>query len=137
MNIFIVDLKHTPGELAKATEAVARKGVNITAFAGVTCGGSGEVAWLTDDDVQARRALSEGGFHVKELEVVPVTFANSPGSLAKTARKLADAGINIEAALPITMTPDKVTLALATDQPAKARGILGITEPVGASSSYR
>jgi hypothetical protein len=133
MNVFIVDLKHQPGELAKAAESIARKGVNITAFAGITCGGSGEVAFLTDDDVQARHLFSEGGYKVRELDVVPVTFQNSPGSLAKTARKLADAGISIEAALPISMTPDKVTLAFATDQPSKARGVLGITEPVGAS----
>ena len=134
MKLFIVDLKHTPGELANATEAIARKGVNITAFSGVTCGGTGEVAILTDDDVQARRALADGGFHARELDIVPVTVANSPGALARTARKLADAGISIEAALPISMAPDKVTLGFATDQLAKTRGILGITEPVGAAS---
>jgi len=134
MNAFIVDLKHQPGELAKAAESIARKGVNITAFAGVTCGGSGEVAFLTDDDVQARHALSDAGYHVRELDLIPVTFSNSPGSLAKTARKLADAGISIEAALSISMTPDKVTLGFATDQPSKARGVLGVSEPVGAAN---
>jgi hypothetical protein len=134
MNVFIVDLKHTPGELAKAAEAIARKGVNITAFAGVTCGGSGEIALLTDDDVQARGALADGGFHARELEIVPVSIANSPGALAKTARKLADGGINIEVALPISMAGDKVTLGFATDQAAKARGILGISEPVGTAT---
>jgi hypothetical protein len=133
MNVFIVDLKHMPGELANAAEAIARKGVNITAFAGITCGGNGEVGLLTDDDVEARRALADGGFHVRELDIVPVTIANSPGALAKTARKLADAGISIEAALPISMADDKVTLGIATDQPAKARGVLGVSEPVAAS----
>ena len=132
MNIFIVDLKHQPGELAKAAEAIARKGVNITAFSGVTCGGDGKIALHTDNDVETRRALSEAGYRARELEVVPVTFGNTPGALAKTARKLADAGINIEYALPVSMTDNKVTLAFATDQPSKARGVLGITEPVGA-----
>ena len=134
MNIFIVDLKHQPGELAKATEAIARRGVNITAFSGATCGDSGKIALQTTDDVELRRALSDAGYRAHELEVVPVTFGNSPGALAKTARKLADAGINIEVALPMAMTDDKVTIAFATDQPSKARGVLGITDPVGASS---
>jgi hypothetical protein len=134
MKLFIVDLKHVPGELANASEAIARKGVNITAFSGVTSGENGEVAFLTDDDVETRRALADGGFHARELDIVPVTIANSPGALAKTARKLADAGINIEAALPISMADDKVTLGFATDQLAKARGVLGISEPVGAAS---
>jgi hypothetical protein len=132
MHAFIVDLKHQPGELATAAEAIARKGVNITAFSGITCGGSGTVALLTDDDVETRRSLSEGGYHARELEVIPVELSNSPGALAKTARKLADAGINIEVAFPVSMHDGKVTLAFGVDQPSKARGILGVTEPMAA-----
>ena len=59
------------------------------------------------------------------------TLEHNPGSLAKAARKLADAGVNIEAALTTAMSGGNVTLAFATDQPAKARGVLGATEPVG------
>jgi hypothetical protein len=131
MNIFIVDLKDQPGELAKATEAIAQKGINITAFSGLTCGDSGKIALLTNDDPGARRALSEAGYLAKEVEVVAATLAHTPGSLAATARKLADAGINVEAALPTSMADGKVTLAFATDNPAKARSILGSAEPVG------
>ncbi len=131
MNIFILDLKHQPGELAKATEAIAKKGIDITAFSGVTCGGSGTVALLTNDDMGARRALTEAGYQPRELEVVTATFQNAPGTLAATARKLADAGISIEAAMPTAMSGGNVTIAFATDNPAKARSILGTREPVG------
>jgi hypothetical protein len=131
MNIFIVDLKHKPGELAKATEAIAQKGIDITAFSGSTCGDSGTIALLTNDESGARRALAEAGFKARELEVVTTTLEHSPGTLAKTARKLADAGINIEVALPTAMSGGNVTLAFGTDQPAKARSVLGAAEPVG------
>lgn len=130
MNIFIVDLKHQPGELAKATEAIAQKGINITAFSGVTCGGSGTIALLTDDEAGARRALADAGYPPRELEVVTATIEHTPGTLAKTARKLANAGISIEVALPTAMSGGNVTLAFATDQPAKARNVLGAAEPV-------
>jgi hypothetical protein len=133
MNVFIVDLKHMPGELAKATEVIARKGVNITAFSGTTCGGSGQIALVTDDNVEARHALTEAGYLARELELVPVTLSNSPGALAKVARKLGDAGISIEAALPIEMDDKKVTIGFAVDQPSKAKGILGVTDPIGAA----
>jgi hypothetical protein len=133
MNIFIVDLKHQPGELAKATEALAHKGIDITAFSGVTCGGSGTVALLTSDEIGTRSALSGAGFRARELEVVTTSVENTPGSLAKTARKLADAGISIEAALPTAMSGLNVTIAFATDNPAKARSVLGAREPVGAA----
>jgi hypothetical protein len=134
MNIFIVDLKHQPGELAKATEAIAQKGINITAFSGVTCGSSGTIALLTSDDAGARSALTDAGYHPRELEVVTSTMAHTPGTLAATAKKLADAGINVEVALPTSMADGKITFAWATDQPAKARGVLGVAEPVGAVS---
>ena len=131
MNVFIVDLKHQPGELAKATEAIAQKGIDITAFSGSTCGDSGTIALLTNDESGARRALAEGGFKVREVEAVTTTLEHSPGTLAKAARKLADAGVNIEVALPTAMSGGNVTLAFGTDQPAKARSALGAAEPVG------
>ena len=130
MNVFIVDLKDKPGELAKATEAIAQKGINITAFAGVKCGDEGKIALLTNDEVGTRRALQDAGCRAQELEVVSTTLEHKPGTLAETARKLADAGINIEVALPTTMSSGNVTLAFAVDQPAKARQILGTREPV-------
>src|SRR5215211_1960075 len=117
MNIFILDLAHKPGELAKATEAIAQKGINITAFSGVTCGGTGSVAILTNDEMGTRKTLGEAGYKAKELEVVTAAFDDKPGALAQTARKLADAGVNIEAALPTGMSGGKVTLAFATDNP--------------------
>ena len=133
MNIFIVDLRHQPGELAKVTEALAQKGIDITAFSGVTCGGSGTVALITSDDTVTRSTLQDAGYRPRELEVVTTTVENTPGSLAKVARKLADAGISIEAAMATGMSGLNVTLAFATDQPAKARGVLATAEPVGAA----
>jgi hypothetical protein len=132
MNAFIVDLKHRPGELAKVTEAIAQKGIDITTFAGLTCGDSGNVALITNDEAGTRRALSDAGYHPRELELVTTSLPNRPGSLAEVARKLANAGISIEAALPTGMSAGSVTVAFATDQPAKAKGILSQSAPVGA-----
>jgi len=133
MNTFIVDLKHRPGELAKVTEAIAQKGIDITAFSGVTCGDSGSVALITNDEAGTRRALSDAGYKSREIEVVSASLVNKPGSLAEITRKLANAGINIEAALPTGMSGGSVTVAFATDQPAKARSLLseGIPSAVG------
>lgn len=132
MNTFIVDLEHRPGELAKVTETIAQKGIDITSFAGITCGDSGEVAVITNDEAGTRGALSEAGYHVREMELASVSLPNRPGSLAEAAGKLANAGINVEAALPTGMSGGNVTVAFATDQPAKAKSLL--SEPVGANA---
>jgi hypothetical protein len=135
MNAFIVELKHRPGELAKVTEAIAQKGIDITGFSGATCGDSGTVVLLTNDEAGTRRALSDGGCQVREVELVTASLENKPGALAQISRRLADAGINIEAAVPTGMSGNKVTLAFATDQPTRARGL--VSEAVGAGTGVR
>ena len=125
MNAFIVELRNRPGELARVTEAIAQKGIDIQAFSGVTCGGSGSVALLTNDEAATRTALGDAGYAAREIEVVSVALEHRPGTLAAAARKLADAGINVEAAMPVGMDGGRVVVAFATDQPTKAKSVLG------------
>jgi hypothetical protein len=132
MNGFIVDLKNEPGSLAKLTEAIAAKGINIEAFAGATAGGSGSVSLLTNDEEGTRRALADAGFKARELEIASINIDHKPGGLAAVARKLADAGVNIEASFVTGMTDDgRPTVAFMTDQPAKAKSVLGASAPTG------
>jgi hypothetical protein len=131
MILFTVSLKDQPGELARLTEAVARKGINIESISGMTEGGMGMVALITNDEAATRSALSEAGFGVRESEIAIASLEHKPGTLAAAAKKLADAGINVTAALPVGMADGKVGVAFATDQPAKAREILGSASKVG------
>ena len=108
MNTFIVDLKNKPGELAKVTEAIAAKGIDITAFSGQTCGDSATLALVTNDDTATHRVLSEGPWKFRTTELVETSLANRPGSLAEAARRLAKAGVNVEAAFPIWMSGSTV-----------------------------
>ena len=125
MNVFIVELKDQPGTLAGLAEALASKGINIESIAGVESGGSGTLALLTNDEDSARRALGEAGYSVRETEVATVALEHKPGTFAAAAKKLSDAGINVTAVLPIPMADGKVGVAFATDDPAKARELLG------------
>jgi hypothetical protein len=131
MNAFIVDLTNKPGELARVADAIAQKGINIEAFAGATAGGSGAVVLVTNDEAGTRSAIADAGCSSREVELVMASLDHVPGSLAAATRKLADAGINIEAAMPTGMGGDKVTVSFATDNPAKAREILGVSAPAG------
>lgn len=124
MNAFLIELDNKVGELARITEAIAAKGVNITAVSGSTCGGSGSVAIMGDDEAAMRAAIQETRSSFRELEVTEAAIANTPGMLAKAARRLADGGVNIEALLPIGMKGNDVTVGFVTSDPAKARTIL-------------
>jgi hypothetical protein len=124
MNTFIVDLKNKPAELAKLTEAIAKQGIDITGFTGATCGDTGTAALATDDEPTTRRVLTEGQWKFRTIELVEASLAPKPGSLAEVTRRLAQAGVNIEAAFPTGMTGGNVQIAFATDNPAKAREAL-------------
>jgi hypothetical protein len=131
VNTFIVDLKNKPSELAKVTGAIAQKGIDITGFSASTCGDSGTLALLTDNEAVAQRVLTDGGWTFRTIELVETSLANKPGVLAQAARQLATAGINVEAAFPTSMTGSSAHIVFATDNPAKAKQVL--REPVGAS----
>jgi hypothetical protein len=124
MQVFLVDLKNKPGELARAAEAIAAKGIDIRAISGATCGDSGRAAVITNDHASAKAALTEAGFKFTEMEATDTALRQEPGTLAKAARRLADAGINVEALLPIGMEGNEVHVAFVTSDAAKARQIL-------------
>jgi hypothetical protein len=125
MNAFIVDLEDRPGSIAAVAEALAMKGISITSLAGIASRGAGSAAILTNDEAGTRRALADGKFTVREIEVVPHAIEDRAGAFAEVARKLADAGVNLEAVLPTGMSGGKVSIAFATTQAAKAREALG------------
>jgi hypothetical protein len=124
MNAFLVDLDNKPGELARITGAIAQKGVNITNIAGSTCGGSGRMILTTSDDAATSAALSTAGCKFETRELVEATIRHQPGSLAAAAKRLGDAGVNIEALIPTGMQGQDISIALVTDQPAKAKELL-------------
>lgn len=125
MNAFIVEGENKPGELARIAEAIANRGINITSASLGSCGDRGTVAIISNDEGGTRSALSGAGLTFREIEVVPAALEDKPGSLAMAARRLADAGVNIEAIIPTGMSGNRVTIAFACDKPDAARTALG------------
>ncbi|HJV04749.1 MAG TPA: amino acid-binding protein [Actinomycetota bacterium] len=116
-----IQLENRPGELARAAEALGNAGVNIDGGCATTAGGSGEVHLLFEDAAPARQALEGAGISVSgEREALVVDAPNQPGELGRTARRLADAGVNIEAYY--VSTGDR--LVFCVDDVEKARGAL-------------
>ena len=92
-----IDVENTPGALARVAAAVSDAGVNLAA---ATCVGNGERAELhilVPHPEAVRHALATAQLAVtREREVVVVEVEDTPGVLADLARKVADAGVNID-----------------------------------------
>lgn len=124
MNLFTVKVKNEPGTLAKIAEAIARRGVDITAVGGGGIGDVGVAALMTDNDAATREALREANCEFSEAEAIVADVEDRPGTLARVTRALADAGVNVQGLLVVQSMGDRARLAFAVDDATKAREAL-------------
>jgi hypothetical protein len=122
-------LEDRPGRLADLGEATGKAGVNIEGVCALTAEGRGTIHILVEDADATRSALKEQGIEVgEERDVLLVSVEDRPGTIGATARKLANAGVNIE----LTYTTFTGTrLVLGVDKIAQAREAL---EKAGAAA---
>ncbi len=96
MGDLTITLEDQPGTLAKATEAIAKAGINIEGAAGFPCGGEGIFHVLTKDAQATRRALESAGFKISaEQQVLVIDLEDKPGTSASLFRRIADAKLNV------------------------------------------
>ena len=122
-NLTVV-LQDRPGELARLGTATGQAGVNIQGLAAFTGEGRGIIHLLLDDDqaATARRALEDADMGVAdEREVLVIDIEDRPGTLGELARRLGEAGVNIELAYT---TFGGIKLVIATDDVDSARAAL-------------
>jgi hypothetical protein len=124
MNAFIIELQDRPGALADVADAIAEKGINIAGVAGATAGGTGGVALVTNDEAGTRSALDASGARYREVALATASLEDKPGVLAEVARKLANAGVNIEAIFPMGMEAGKITVAFGVNNIEAAKSAL-------------
>ena len=125
MNAFIIDLENKPGSLADTAAAIAEKGININGVAGATGTTTGTIAIVTNDESGTRSALQGIDCKFREVALVSVPLEDKPGILADATRRLADAGVNIEAIFPTGMEGGKITVAFGVDNAEAAKQALG------------
>lgn len=121
---FIVQLPNHPGALADLSEALADRGVDLRAIGGGGIGDLGHVILTTADDDTTREVLNDGGYTYHEGESLLTEVDDRPGGMAAVARRLADAGINIQGHLFVGRWGDRAMFAFVVDDPEKARPVL-------------
>ena len=90
-------LDDRPGTMAGAAETLGKAGVNIEGIFGLAVEGKGLAHVLVEDGATARRALQDAGYEIREEpEVLVIDIEDRPGALAEVARRIADAGVNLE-----------------------------------------
>jgi hypothetical protein len=98
MKDLTIELEDRPGALAEMGEAFGRAGVSVEGGGVWVIGGKGVAHFLVADGEAGRAALEAAGIRVIAVRDVLVQRLNQaqPGQLGKIARKMAEAGVNIE-----------------------------------------
>jgi len=120
---FALTLDDRPGTLAKATDALAKAGINIEGYCAVPSGkdGKGTFRVVTSDPATTRKALETAGFKVQEERDVAIIEAEDrPGFLAQILRRLAENELNVGPTYSITQN----RIAVSADDFAKLRETL-------------
>lgn len=122
-----IEVENEPGALAVVARAISDAGVNISAATFTKPGDKAELHILVPHAEAARHALAISNLAVTgEREVVVVEAKDRPGELADLARKVAEAGINLDLVYVATRTRvvfgaqdlDALKAVLGVDQPA-------------------
>lgn len=116
-----IELCDRPGTLAAMGEALGAAGVSIEGGGAWVVDGRGAAHFLFTDGEAARAALAAAGIRVHAVrEVIVQRLRQSePGQLGKLARRMADAGVNIE----VLYSDHHNQLVLVVDELEKARGV--------------
>lgn len=119
-----VSIQDRPGTLARVAEALGAAGVNIEGIGGFAVYNEAVAHLLLEDgDVaRARNAIEEAGANVEaERDVIVVELTDRPGALGALARRIADAGVNLNLVYMATRT----RLVVGSDDLRKLRAALG------------
>ncbi len=87
-----VPIANQPGTMARLAEVLGAAGVNVEGFTVF----EGQAHLLVDVPARAVEALREASYACFETEVLHLDLQHSPGAVARVARALADAGINVD-----------------------------------------
>jgi hypothetical protein len=118
-----VILENVPGTLASLGEALGDRSVNIEGGYTVTVDGKGVAHVLVEDVAKATAALEAAGLSVdgsRDAISIYVSVDDRPGILGRYARRIAEAGVNIERCYVAAGS----RLVFVTDDNMKARAAL-------------
>jgi len=121
MKDLLVRLEDRPGTLAGMGEILGNAGINIEGISAASYKEASAIHILVEDAAGARQALEARGVEVAaERDVLVLDINDRPGALGEIARKLADAGVNIQ----LVYLATKTRLVLGVDDLEKTRTVL-------------
>ncbi|MFW9821851.1 MAG: amino acid-binding protein [Candidatus Thorarchaeota archaeon] len=121
-----VILKNKPGMLADMGEILGQNNINMEGICGFPLQDEGIIHILVEDDTTTKWVLEAAGFEVRAVREVLVmdvgNIAGKPGTGGKIARKIGNAGVNID----LIYFAEHNKLVLGVDNMERAKSALDL-----------
>ena len=124
MKQIVIPVPNRPGVVADVSEALGAAGINIEEMDAEGAVDNGVIILMVDHYDAALRALQEAGFQAISEDALVLKLLNEPGALAKVARRLEHASINIRSLRIAKHLGGNTLVTLVTDRQDEAREIL-------------
>ena len=109
-----------PGLLARVSEILAARGINIETLDAETVQDHGVVILTVDRYDEALAALRDAGVPAVSEDAIVIRIADEPGALAKISRRFHDAEIRLRSVRIIRRSPGSGLVALSTERTERA-----------------
>jgi len=120
-----VFLENKSGRLAEVCKLLGDSGLNIRALSLADTLDFGILRLMVNDPDKAVKALRDGGFTVKESQVLVVEVHDEPGGLSNVLEALSGEGVNVEYMYAfVEKSGDKALVVFRVEEPDKAAKLL-------------
>ena len=124
MTRIVVMAANEVGVIADISRVLADNGINIETISAEALGDKGAVTLTADDYDGALRALTDAGFKTVSDDALILSLRDEPGALARVAESLKEGGVNIQSLHILDRRGGLTTVAISTDDRAKAEGLV-------------
>ena len=124
MKELLVLAKDRIGLLADLSYALGQENVNIESISADTMGDKAVIHLVVSDEKKGKEILERGGFIVMSSDAMVVKVIDRPGELAKVARILSDARVNIKNVQLVTKEGNIALYLFRVDNVKKASSLL-------------
>ncbi len=116
--------KNDVGVLSEVTQALKEYKINLLHAWACGEGSTGFFGIVTNNNALAIKALKSIGIRTKEREILTINLPNRTGELAKVAKKLAKARINITGVTATSAHRGRVSVLITTKNNQKAKRLI-------------
>ncbi|MEM2892181.1 MAG: hypothetical protein QXJ32_06740 [Thermoplasmata archaeon] len=128
---FELSLRGSCADMLGAIAVLGEHSINLNTIATAKVGDRWVIKFLTASEEECRRTFMKADLQFKERSVLVVDMQDRPGEWVRTARALADAGVEFDSSYLLGQKDDKLRFVFGAADVERARqavaGLQGVT----------